>query len=57
MSVVRGDHRRSRPAPHPVKRRVLALLDAQIRRRPSPDASQAAPPPVDGRGFAHEGEA
>jgi hypothetical protein len=42
------------------KRRVLALLDLHIRQRLAPapaETSQAAPPPVDGRGFAHEGDA
>lgn len=60
MSDARGESRRMRAGLQSVKRRMLALLDVQIRQRCAPvryEASQAPPPPVDGRGFAHEGEA
>lgn len=57
MTGLRGDLRRAPRGPQLAKRRVLALLDAHIRRRLCPDASQAASPPLDGRGLAHEGDA
>jgi hypothetical protein len=60
MSGARGDIRRIRVGLQTAKRRVLALLDVHIRQRPAPvftETSQAAPPPLDGRGFAHEGDA
>lgn len=60
MSGARGDLRRVRTGLQTAKRRVLALLDLHIRQRLTPvlsETSQAAPPPLDGRGFAHEGDA
>jgi hypothetical protein len=60
MSGARGDAKRVRTGLQTAKRRVLALLDLHIRQRLAPalaETSQAAPPPVDGRGFAHEGDA
>jgi hypothetical protein len=60
MNDARGESRRVRAGLQSVKRRMLTLLDTHIRRRSAPvrhEASQAPPPPVDGRGFAHEGEA
>jgi hypothetical protein len=58
MNAARGEIRRLRAGVQTVKRRVLALLDVHIRQRTAPvlaETSQAAPPPVDGRG--HEGDA
>jgi hypothetical protein len=60
MSAARGDLRRVRAGLQTAKRRVLSLLDLHIRQRLVPalaETSQAAPPPLDGRGFAHEGDA
>lgn len=60
MSGARGEIRGGRVSLKFAKRRVLALLDVHIRQRLAPilpETSQAMPPPLDGRGFAREGEA
>jgi hypothetical protein len=60
MTGARGEIRGGRLSLKSAKRRVLALLDGHIRQRQAPafaEASQSQPPPVDGRGFAHEGDA
>jgi hypothetical protein len=60
MSAARGDVRGGRLTLKSAKRRVLALLDVHIRQRLAPtlaETSQSIPPPLDGRGYAHEGEA
>lgn len=60
MSGARGDLKRVRTGLQTAKRRVLALLDVHIRQRLAPtfaETSQSAPPPLDGTGFAHEGDA
>jgi hypothetical protein len=60
MNGARGEVRGGRLSLKTAKRRVLALLDTHIRQRLAPvssETSQAMPPPVDGRGFAHEGDA
>jgi hypothetical protein len=60
MSGARGDGRGGRLSLKSAKKRVLALLDLHIRQRRAPSltgTSQVPPPPLDGRGFAHEGDA
>jgi hypothetical protein len=60
MSGARGEWRRVRAGLQTAKRRVLALLDVHIRQRVAPtlaETSQPIPPPLDGRGFDHEGDA